>query len=121
MKSLEVLIEGKWEDKVVISNNINYKTQLMAYGGMGYSNLFENTIPLIEERYGDIIKKLTLTNITRLLAWWKKKEKEKVKLKTWKCQWCKKEYEEDKDGFSKNDFLYCSMPCLQAHTKANFK
>ena len=89
---------------------------------MGYSNLFESEIPLIEKLYGkDIIKKLTKDNIVKLLGWWKEKPKEAIKLKMWICRFCKKEFDENHEVFSKNDFSYCSMKCLKDHVKANFK
>lgn len=84
---------------------------------MGYSNLFD-ILPFLGQSE-ETLEQLTRTSITNLLAWRKEEEKEEVQLKTWKCKWCGKEQTEDVKGYSKYDFVYCSMACLGAHTKVN--
>jgi len=113
----------KFASQIIISNNINFKSQLTSYGGMGYSNLYENIIlPFFITKYSaEIINGITYKNMLPILAWWKEKPKQEIKQKTWKCHWCQKDYEESHDNFSKHGFIYCSIECLRAHSKTNFK
>eukprot|EP00831_Metopus_contortus_P063665 TRINITY_DN56282_c0_g1_i1.p2 TRINITY_DN56282_c0_g1~~TRINITY_DN56282_c0_g1_i1.p2 ORF type:complete len:117 (-),score=40.81 TRINITY_DN56282_c0_g1_i1:35-385(-) len=57
----------------------------------------------------------------KMLGWWKEPAKEEKKLKTWICDFCKKEFDEDHSQFSKFDHIYCSMNCLRGHLKAQSK
>ncbi len=64
------LIEAGYEDKVLLSHDVCWKTHLKRYGGFGYSFILERFIPHllntgVEE---SSIEKMTVTNPARILA-----------------------------------------------------
>ncbi len=108
--------------QLTVSNNLNFKTQLISYGGMGYRNVAEEVFPKLLAAYGgETFRMITGGNVARILAWWKEKPKVQIKLKMWKCKWCSKDFVETLENYSKADFIYCSMDCLRAHTRAGLK
>lgn len=104
-------------DKIMISNNINFKIQLKDYGGFGYENIFENYYKYIVENLSQKeIDLLFSQNLISLLEWWKEPEKSVKKAKMIKCETCGAEREEDdKEIFRKFDKTFCSFGCLKKY------
>jgi hypothetical protein len=77
----------------MISNNINFKTQLktyktiniIRYGGFGYSNLFENYLKQITNLCEEEIISVFSTNLLKLLEWWREPCFEVKSVKTITC------------------------------------
>jgi phosphotriesterase-related protein len=64
------LIEAGYEDKVLLSHDVCWKTHLKRYGGFGYSFILERFIPhLLNMGVGESsIEKMTVTNPARILV-----------------------------------------------------
>ena len=124
----------KYSNQIMISNNINFKTQLktyrinnIRYGGFGYSNLFENYLKLIKNLSEEEIISIFSTNLLKLLEWWREPCFEVKSVKTITCYMqnkndirCEKVQPEEDDNFKKFEFIYCSVKCLNKHKLLNF-
>ncbi|KRW99222.1 hypothetical protein PPERSA_07465 [Pseudocohnilembus persalinus] len=113
-----LLINQDYCKQILISTGINYKSDLTLYGGNGISDCFYFKNILQELQVNEIqLKDMFYTNFQELFFWAKEKIKvEKVEM--FKCNICKKEFEEGKiDKFKKFGKEFCSMKCLKAFLK----
>ena len=64
------LIEAGYEDKVVLSHDVCWKTHLKKYGGFGYSYILEHFIPHLRNVgvKASSIEKMMVTNPARILT-----------------------------------------------------
>ena len=108
--------------RLIVSNCLLYKTQLLTYGSTlgGYSQSLKALLKVLQlpqftsERHS-ILQQVLHSNPRRLLQWRQKIEEVVVEGPKWSCQQCQKISEEGKVmKFEKNDFEFCSTKCISA-------
>ena len=64
------LLDGGWGDRLLISQDVCTKVQLLRYGGLGYAHILRSIVPRLRRRGVDeaTVKKLLVDNPARLLA-----------------------------------------------------
>ena len=69
-EAVPLLIEAGYEDKVLLSHDVCWKTHLKKYGGFGYSYILEHFIPHLRNKgvAESSIEKMMVTNPARILA-----------------------------------------------------
>lgn len=86
---VDLIKRKKYISQIMISNNINFKTQLKKYGSFGYTNLFVNYIHKIikeAELNNEEARKIFNENLINLLSWWQPPKKEEKKVKMITCE-----------------------------------
>lgn len=64
------LVAAGYSGQLLISEDVCRKTQLVAFGGEGYSHILERVIPLMNARgLQDVVEEITRTTPARLLTW----------------------------------------------------
>mmetsp|Transcript_8744 Transcript_8744/g.14166 ORF Transcript_8744/g.14166 Transcript_8744/m.14166 type:complete len:467 (-) Transcript_8744:284-1684(-) len=113
------LCSAGYANRIMLSNNVKFKTDLTRYGGGGYANLHTEFVASLKA-YGlppDVIQTLTSLTAQKVFSWWEPVAKEPPKKKPrWACDGpCGKTYSAKKDPFRRLEFKYCSIDCMNKH------
>lgn len=120
---LKQLLTKGFNHRLILTPDIKYKIQCSRWGGSGYSYLYSDILPLLEQQHGissTDISLITCENLANILAWKIPETPIEVEIDQWECFICKKKFIPGKH-YEKFSFVYCSSICLQSHRKNNWK
>jgi len=124
--------------QLLLSPGIRLKSDLRRWGGMGMSFVFtllDNVFEGLETGTGGDMEgggwsmdaKIAFRalifseNPIRLLSFpWKPPESVAIEVDRFSCWWCGTEKRVDEERYSKYDFEYCGLDCLEDHRKTGF-
>ncbi|CAI2366662.1 unnamed protein product [Moneuplotes crassus] len=121
----EIKLDDPILERLLVSTGISFKSQLLQFGGDGYSSVFEG---ITQDKYASpiderIISQIFNENPKRIFSYWTKPPVEEVEIPMFTCRWCDDEFLDDgsRPKFEKFENTYCSMKCLADHRKFGFE
>jgi hypothetical protein len=107
--------EAGHSSQVALCHSYLFKTQLAAYGGEGLG--LGPFLARLPARLDPASRRaMAGGNVARALAWWvRPRPPPPAPRASWRCCHCGATRQEGDDSFSRLDFRYCSIGCLNAH------
>jgi len=107
------------QNRILIGSCVRFNSEMIRHGGLGYGSMHSQLISRLQKKglSEENISKMVFHNALELFSWYFPPAKAAApKLPKWLCDGpCGKMYSAKKDPFTRLNFKYCSMICLNAH------